>query len=223
MVKERKKKYVRIRLDRGWVTAVTKKGEVLMEKVVPEEDLEAARHHMKKKKKKHKKKKKGKGKKKGEDAPRETEWGEKPAPEASAGGTGEGEEGQEEEHPGEAHPAHPAFDDGNIQTAAAIAEALATHLNTEPPSYAAGDQPKRHDESLGIGFDSLYDTLQTTPESRRQHRFATAIGVLESALFQLSHADESEAATRNMKAIMAYSDADRHLEEMDEALGLFGY
>ena len=62
MVKERKKKYVRIRLDRGWVTAVTKKGEVLMEKVVPEEDLEAARHHMKKKKKKHKKKKKGKGK-----------------------------------------------------------------------------------------------------------------------------------------------------------------
>ena len=84
MVKERKKKYVRIRLDRGWVTAVTKKGEVLMEKVVPEEDIEAARHHMKKKKKKHKKKKKGE--KKGEEgAPRETEWGEGPAPEASAG------------------------------------------------------------------------------------------------------------------------------------------
>ena len=56
-----------------------------------------------------------------------------------------------------------------------------------------------------------------------QHRFATAIGVLESALFQLSHADESEAATRNMKVLLAYSDADRHLEEMDEALGLFGY
>ena len=156
MVKERKKKYVRIRLDRGWVTAVTKKGEVKMEKVVPEEDIEAARHHMKKKKKKkHKKKKKGKGKHKGEEG----EFGQTD--------TGEGEERQEEEHPGESHPAHPAFDDGNVQTAAAIAEALATHLNTEPPSYASGDQPKRHDESLGIGLDSLYDTLQTTPQPEK--------------------------------------------------------
>jgi hypothetical protein len=110
-----------------------------------------------------------------------------------------------------------------METAGAVAAALATHLNWEPESYSVGDLPEDEDAGFDLGFGTMYDSLMIDPNTRRAHRFDTAIQTFETALFTLSHADGSEQATRNVKILLAANDADRHLEELDEAMGLFGY
>lgn len=212
VIKERKKPYVRVRFDRGWVTAVTKSGVVQLEKVIPEEDVEERGSTKLQKLRRRSTKRKAD----------ETQA----APEEQSSNKAEPAAKPDPTRivvPADDHPAHPAFDDGNLETARAVASALASYLNTEPDAYKIGDKEPDPNQGWSIGFGGMYAALMTDPETRRQHRYDAAIEVFSKKLFHLSHADESQPATRATQVMLAYSDNDRHLEELDEAMGLFGF